>query len=135
MNPIIKFESIHEAVSCMRQWMGILAITDWTIKLKLCEPHEFNLQDVGGECEFTPSIKAAIIRVLKPEYYGDRIIKYCAESILVHELLHCKFAMLDTDSDGFNKLLHQTQEDIARAFICAKYGIDIHWFDDIDYEE
>jgi hypothetical protein len=135
MEPITKFENLQQRIDSLNEWKMQLGLHDWTIKVKMVEPHEFELDDCDGECEYTKINKSATIRILKPQYYGDRIQKYCAERILVHELLHCKFALLDTNSDGFNTLIHQMQEDIAKAFLCAKYNINRDWFDNIHYEE
>jgi hypothetical protein len=135
VEPICEFKDIMQAVGTMQEWQHLLGLDDWTIKLSLVEPHELVLDDCDGECEYTLICKSACIRILKPEYYGDRIIKYCAERILVHELLHCKLCLLKTDDSGFNQLMHQTHEDIARALICAKYGITYSWFQDINYDD
>lgn len=132
---IKKFESIGQARKLLEEWKIRLGLHDWTIKVNLSEPHEFKLQDCDGECEYTMVIKSARIQILKPEYYGDRILKYCAERILVHELLHCKFAHLDTDNEGYNREIHIAIEDIARALVCAKYDIPLDWFNNISYEE
>jgi hypothetical protein len=114
------------------EWKERLGLHDWTIKIILAEPHEFIINDSDGECEYVTIMQCAKIRILKPEYYGDRILKYCAERILVHELLHCAWAHLDTDNDGFNRLQHSIMEKTARALICAKYDIPINWFDNIN---
>jgi hypothetical protein len=133
IKPIEAFESIKQAVDTMKYWINTLGLTDWTIKVKLCEPHEFKLQDVDGECEYEPLIKSAVIRILKPEHYGDRIQKYCAEKILVHELLHCKMSLLDTEDAMVDRIQHQIMEDITRALLQAKYGVNREWFDNISY--
>lgn len=132
---IEKFESISQARKLLEEWKIRLGLHDWTIKVNLSEPHEFKLQDCDGECEYTLIMKSARIQILKPKYYGDRILKYCAERTLVHELLHCKLAHLDTDNEGFNREMHVIIEDMARALICAKYNIPIDWFSNISYEE
>jgi hypothetical protein len=135
MEPIIEFKSTEQAIGCLYEWKERLGINDWVVKVDLCEKHEFKLSDVVGECDYEGINKCAIIRILKPEYYGDRIIKYCAEEVLVHELLHCKLSLLNTEENCFNNLLHQTQEDIARALICAKYGVSNDWFSNISYDD
>lgn len=119
----------------MEEWKERLGLHDWIIKVKLVEPHEFEVSDRDGECEYVPVHKSAVIRILQHKYYGDRIVKYCAERILVHELLHCVLGQFETNNDGFNGLLHCTQEGMARAFICAIYNIDRKWFGNIHYED
>jgi len=135
LNPVCVFKDITQARELLKQWQNILSLSNWTIKVKMVEPHEFILNDVDGECEYEVIQKCAVIRILKPQYYGDRILKYCAERILVHELLHCKLSLLKTEDDGFNTLMHQIHEDIAKALICAKYGITSEWFSNISYDD
>lgn len=135
MTPIEKFSNIQEAIASLNEWKERLGLHNWVIKVELAEPHEFLLKECSGECEYTLTTKSAVIRILKPKYYGDRVLKYCAERILVHELLHLAWGHLDTDNDGFNNLAHSIMEDMARALICAKYGVNIHWFDNIQYKE
>ena len=132
-NPIQQFKDIKHAIELLNEWKTKLGLFDWIIKIKICEPHEMLLEDVDGECEYTAITKSAIVRIIKPNYYGNRIIKYCAEEILVHELLHCKFSLFD-DEDKLEKLLHQTINDIAKSFICAKYNITNEWFSNITYD-
>lgn len=131
MEPKCRFETVAEARAYLTEWQSRLGLHDWVIKVKLCEPHEFQIEDCDGECVYQLVNKAAVISILKSEYYGDRILKYCAERILVHELLHCKLCLLDTEETTLGCVTHQLQEDIAKALICAKYQIPLDWFSDI----
>lgn len=135
MLPIEKFESTKQAIECLNEWQTRLGLSDWTIKLKLCEPNDFVVNDRDGECEYISVNKCAVIRILKSKYYGDRIVKYCAERILIHELLHCKLGLIKSDCGTCNELVHQIHEDLARALICSKYRISYDWFSNITYEE
>jgi hypothetical protein len=132
--PIMEFKTIEEAKECLNEWKDRLCLHGWTIKIKLSEPHEFKNENCDGECEYTLTVASALIRILKPEYYGDRLLKYCAERILVHELLNCAWGHLDTGDKGFNRLQHSIMEQTARALICAKYDLPINWFDNIKYD-
>jgi hypothetical protein len=134
--PIMEFRNTREAVDCMKEWQERLGLTDWTIKINLCEVSEMDLENSVGECECTACIKSARIQIMLKKYYGNRIRKYCAEKFLVHELLHCKLALLkDSDDIVANRLLHQTQEDLSYALIMAKYNLPKDFFDNITYEE
>jgi len=135
MLPIEKYENIQQAIDNLKEWQLRLGLNNWAIKIEFCEPHEFVGDNRDGECEYGLGCKSAVIRILKQQYYGDRLIKYCAERILVHELLHCAWGHLGTNSDGRNRLLHSIQEDMARALICAKYNIDFDWFFNIHYDK
>lgn len=134
MIPIERFDTIQQAIECMNEWKERLCLHDWIIKIKLCEPHEFEENDRDGECEYVLMLKTAVIRILKPQYYGDRIMKYCAERILVHELLHCAWGHMDSEIEGLKRIIHCIQEDTAKAFICAKYNLPNDWFQNISYE-
>lgn len=131
--PIMEFKTLEDAKKSLAEWKERLGLHDWTIMVCLCEPHEFITEDSDGECVYTLTLSCAKIRILKPEYYGDRILKYCAERILVHELLHCAWACLELDdNDGLDKIQHLIMEKMARALICAKYDLPINWFDNIN---
>lgn len=134
MGPICKFADSKHARELMTEWKERLALHQWAIKLDLCDPHEFIMSNVAGECEWELIGKSAVIRILKPEHYGKRIMKYCAERILVHELLHCKLALFESDDTIYDRTMHMILEDMARALICAKYNISPEWFQDINYD-
>lgn len=129
--PIMEFKTLEDAKKSLAEWKERLCLHDWTIKVCLCEPHEFVDQTCDGECDYSLLMETAKIRILKPEYYGDRLLKYCAELILVHELLHLSWGHLDTNNEGFNRLQHSIMEKMARALICAKYDLPLNWFENI----
>lgn len=134
--PIMEFRNIREAVDCMKEWQERLGLTDWTIKVTLCEESEMDMENSVGVCVCEASIKAARIQIKLKKYYGNRILKYCAEQILVHELLHCKLALLNDSNDAVaDRLLHQILEDLSYSMIMAKYSQPKGFFEDITYEE
>jgi hypothetical protein len=46
------------------------------------------------------------------------------EKTLVHELLHCKFAIIDySGNEIVDRLIHQLIEDRAKSLVKAKRGI------------
>lgn len=99
-------------------WQKRLRMEDWTIKLETdCAPEDFRLDSVCGECEYQEVNKSAVVRILDPKFYGDRILPFDYERILVHELLHAKFALLENSENELqNRLVHQLIEELARAF-------------------
>ena len=108
----------------LKEWQERLGLSDWRIVLTNSE----DLDECDGFTEWTECNKTAKIAILSPEKYGDRIIDFDKERILVHELLHLKFTLLD--DARFNgeettqyRHLHQLIDDIARAMVCAKRGI------------
>ena len=74
-----------------------------------------------GCSTFEESTKTARIDILDPKYYGDRVVPFDREKTLVHELMHLKLCLLDTnDNDLQSRLVHQTIDDMARALVDAK---------------
>jgi hypothetical protein len=132
--PIEKFDNIKQAIACMEEWKERLGLHEWIIKLHFAEQGEMQINDSDGNVEYTFILKTARIDILKPQYFGRRIMKYCAERILVHELLHLVFSYIEKDDGELNKMTHQILEDMAMALICTKYGIDNKWFENINYE-
>lgn len=61
-----------------------------------------------------------MIRIINPELYGERIIPFDFEKTLVHELLHLKFCLLESDDELRNRVIHMLIEDMARALVITK---------------
>ena len=85
------------------------------------------LGEVAGETEWSSSIKSASIKIINREEYGERIVPFDFENILVHELLHLKFSLIDQkitsyESDVAYEVRHQLIDDLARALVMAKRG-------------
>ena len=101
----------------LQKWQKRLSLTDWLIDLRdNCLPNDFLLEDVSGECEYNLTQKSAIIRIINPTCYGERLIPFNYETILVHELLHIKFGLIDNSGNEIHdKIVHQLIEELARA--------------------
>ena len=130
--PIIEFENIEQACACLEEWKARLFLSDWIVKIVLCDADEMSLQDVSGECEWNYGCHSAVIRILK-DPPKDRIIKVAHEVTLVHELLHMKiiYDMCDEDTiqgQYWRDQQHNLIDQIARSLIMAKYGVDFSWF-------
>lgn len=97
----------------LEKWKSILGLFDWHIVLRTgC-----NLEDTGysvGLTEWDEVHKAAIIKIINPSFYGERIIPFDFEKTLVHELLHIKFALFDGFGDFQDRYLHQIIDEFAR---------------------
>ena len=133
MKPIMEFTSEEQAYECLLYWQEKLFLQDWTIKLILASPEDMNQQDVCGENIFQVDNKCCVIKILRPEYYGDRITKYCAEQILIHELLHCKYNWCERNYDSievvyYDTLEHSLIEQMAKSLLMAKYDLKFSWF-------
>lgn len=132
--PIMEYKGIREAAESLKEWQKCLGLEDWVIKDILCAPHEMAKLEDMGESSFVDTTKCAAIRIVKPEYYGHRITKYCAEQTLVHELLHCKFGVIDGKAmEPLYDIFHQIMNDIANSLIMAKYDITLDYFNNVSY--
>ena len=127
------FESKKDLNDCLKWWQEKLFLTDWIIRAKIVSPNEFNLgPDQMGENTLDLVNKCSIIRIIHPIYYGDCIMKYCAEKILVHELLHCKYNW-SCDNDTYESNYvdtseHSLLEQMAKSLIMAKYDLPFDYF-------
>lgn len=131
-SPIDKYTCQDELNQSLKEWQSRLFLDDWIIKTNICEPTDFIVQGRSGENEFQIVNRCCVIRIIDPKYYGDRIMKYCAELILVHELLHCKYNWLKDDGtyEGkyFDTMDHALLEQMAKSLIMAKYGVGLDYF-------
>lgn len=108
----------EKADKLLRKWQRILGLQDWQIKLIVdAIPDDMTLRDVDGEAIWTECKKTALIRILRQDCYGDRIVPYDFERILVHELLHLKLCLLgESGNELQDRYVHQLIDDLARAF-------------------
>lgn len=132
------FISKEELNAYLKWWQEKLFLTDWIIKAKICEPCDFVDEGNMGENSFDMVNRCCVIRILDKKYYGDRIMKYCAEKVLVHELLHCKYNWIANESSYEGKYVdvmeHGLLEQMAKTLIMAKYDLSINYFNDTEVE-
>ena len=101
----------------LKYWQKKLDLMDWHIVLRdNCPITDFTIQNAEGETEWQTVHKCAVIRIIREEEYGTRILPFYKEQVLIHELLHIKFAVLwDNNTDIQNDLLHQQIESLAKT--------------------
>ena len=106
----------------LKLWQSILGLTDWVIELRdNCNPEDFILQNVHGECEYNEIQKCAIIRLLDEKHYGKQMLSYNKEKTLLHELLHIKLSFLQNSGNEMQeRIVHQLIDDLAKSFVKAK---------------
>lgn len=93
------FKDDKELLEYTDYWKEKLFLNNWIISVGMADREEFSNPNCVGENHFDIINKACSILILKPEQYGnDRVMKYCAEKILVHELLHCKYNWMKEDN-------------------------------------
>ena len=130
--PILYFENKETTQACLEEWQKILYLNDWIISVDIVTRDQMKNSDFRGQNLFNISNKVAEIYILRPEDYFDNLLKYCAEQILIHELLHCKYnwLVLSDNAEGrfMDEMLHQKLEEMSRSLIMAKYGVSPKWF-------
>jgi len=106
----------------LKYWQDKLKLNDWVIVLvDDCPVNDFVGANRQGETEYDTEHKSAVIRIIRKEEYGERILPFVKEQVLIHELLHIKFGLLwDSNTELQNALLHQYIEDLAKAFYEVK---------------
>ena len=106
----------------LAEWQVRLGLEDWAIKVvDGLAPDGMGGEDVDGYTVWTECNKTARVEILDEKYYGERIVPYDYERILVHELLHLKLSLVsDQVSDLQARYMHQIIDDLARAFVDAK---------------
>ena len=116
----------------LNEWRERLGLMEWCISLKInVTPDDFESDvETAGETAWNNISKTAVVKIVDENLYGNgsnRIIAYDFERILVHELLHIKFNILQQEPFNyeetvFDEFQHQLIEDIAQALVMAKRG-------------
>lgn len=111
----------------LNEWQERLGLQDWMILLRYnCSLADMADKNWAGQNDWDTVNKTSIIKIVSKEEYGDdRIMDYDFEKILVHELLHIKFARISFTTENYegqiaSDLRHSILEDLARALVLAK---------------
>lgn len=103
------------------EWVERLHLQNWTIKVAdQMLPESMTEKDDMGCVVFDEVNHAARIEILDPKYYGDRVLPFDHEKILVHELLHLKLCFLFAGDELHDRILHSLLDEIAVALVEAK---------------
>ena len=132
--PISVFDNTEQADECLKEWQSRLYLSDWIINIGFEK-----LDNRGAEIDIEHTQKSAYIAFHHPvteEQKKRERVKYCAEKILVHELLHIIFDVPKPEGFGVEQceyeiLQHQKTEFMARSLIMAKYDLPHDWFRNI----
>lgn len=136
--PIEVFEDQEQLEKCLREWQHRLFLDGWMILAhttdEITDPDGNRQVDVEGYNTFIYESSQASIQILTKKAHddADMLFKYCAEKILVHELLHCKYVWMDNQNSYEGVYVcskeHQLLEEMAKSLIMAKYGVDYSYF-------
>ena len=133
--PIMEFETEEQLQACIEEWKKVLFLQDWVIKGKLVdELYDQNENELSGNNSFQIEGNCSLIKIVRAnEDNKSRIVKYCAEATLVHELLHCKYNWTAKCSDSIEYAYyeiseHSLIEQMAKSLIMTKYNLPFEWF-------
>lgn len=113
----------QEAVALLNKWVKILELEHWILRFEWCvPPNDMRLKDATGVCTYQTSGRCAIIQMLDPHKVGPDMFYYDYEQTLVHELLHLKLHMFDTDNSVADIVQHQLIDSLAHSFVNAAHG-------------
>ena len=134
--PIRRFRDLDHAKQLLAEWQERLFLQHWIIKLDLeNEPVVHDGNRLLGLWSGAISQHECDIKLFNgdDEFVDESCIKWSAEHVLVHELLHCKYNFLNLDLNfSSNKYFdlheHALIEQMAKSLIMAKYDIKFDWF-------
>ena len=117
--------TIITANELLEEWQERLGLQDWVIILRFNLKEE-DMENCAGVTRWNHINKIAEIHILREEDFKQPV-PYDYEKILVHELLHVKFAYLQEEPNNyeqqvFDEAQHQLIDDLARALVMAKRG-------------
>lgn len=138
IGPIEEFETQEQLEECLRWWQHKLYLDSWMILAHTTD----TIVDKCGERQVATegfntfefeSSQSSIQILTRESHDNERILfRYCAEKILVHELLHCKYAWMDNQGSYEGVYVcsreHQLLEEMAKSLIMAKYNLDYGYF-------
>lgn len=136
MKPIEEFKTQEELNECLKWWQHRLYLDSWLIEARIVD----EIIDLDGNADdsavgyntFVYESELSSIQILKREKF-DGMGKYCAEKILVHEILHNKQAWMQSEGNSYESAYlmvteHKMLEQMAKSLIMAKYDLDFDYF-------
>ena len=108
-------------------WQDKLELNDWSICfISNVEPEDMAIEDSCGCTSWEESGKTALIQILRPDRYGDRIVPFDIEKTIVHELLHIKLSFISSECDPLQqRVAHQIIDELAKALVGARRDHEI----------
>lgn len=136
MKPIEEFKTQEELNECLNWWQSKLFLDSWVIEAKMVD----KIIDLDGSAAdyavgyntFVYESELSNIQILQKEKFNG-MGKYCAEHILTHELLHCKYNWMEPEGGSYEsaylvKTEHKLLEQMAKSLIMAKYDLGFDYF-------
>lgn len=113
-----------EANALFEKWRKMLHLEDWEIRFKWSVRADDLPENVCGSTNYVFERKMAVVAMMNEVDYTNELFPYDYEQVLVHELLHLKFAAIDDSENALqNKLVHQLIDDVAKWLVNASRNI------------
>ena len=131
-SPIMEFTSQKQLNKCLREWQKTLFLDHWIISVIISSPKK--LGDNWGNNHFVYESNTSLIRLVKStKSTTNKVMKYCMEQVLVHELLHCKYLSVEAqhpqiEDVHYEKKQHELIDQMAKSLIMVKYNLPFEWF-------
>lgn len=111
----------EKAEDLFNYWLRILGIENWNIVFDWAvRKSNMVLEDTYGTCTYNREIQSAMIQIMDELDIGatDTLALFDYEVVLVHELLHIKFAWADNPVNDLEKALtHSLIQELAKSFV------------------
>lgn len=114
-----------DANALLAYWVHMLHLEEWDICFRhKVDPKRMALSESSGCASYNEVCRQAVIEIADFDLYEkDMPFEVDFEQVLVHELLHLKFAILyDTGNEMQDRNAHILIDQLARALVRVKRG-------------
>lgn len=111
-------ETYEQLCALGAEWVERLGLQDWRIEFGLTEIERID-DGLAGQARYTRNNLTALVKLLRHDNYVNNWFAHDMEVVLVHELLHLKFAMIYPVDDE-SVLQEQVIESLARTLVQLK---------------
>ena len=123
---------LPDLAEAARPWMEILRLTDWQIRWKWVRYHELE-EHKAGQIRWNQELRTAEVLILVPCDEAPDGVHRPYEEIIVHELLHIQFSLLDEDLNTTQSTLFERALNTTAAALVHLRGSEGDWTMPKDY--
>lgn len=135
MKPIEEFKTQEELNECLKWWQRRLFLDSWIIIAEVVDKISVidgdSADGVRGYNTYVFESEQSDIQILSKDKSAG-IDRYCAEKVLVHELLHLKYNWMECagsyEAAYLCAMEHKLLEQMAKTLIMAKYNLELDYF-------
>ena len=112
----------RRAVELFNKWVGVLKLHEWDIRFHWkVDPKRMKLPDSVGCTSYNSICTQAVIEMADLSMYEPDMegFEVDYEQVLVHELLHLKFALIYDGERVYEEAVHRLIDQMAGALVKA----------------